>query len=123
VDALAYAREERDRIKKELAVAEKKYQTALAPILAAVEAQAQPKQGVQLTGAAWSVELGKAREERKLIDPVQALVRLESVERGLGYRSISIPIKVLDNYLRPEEREDLFTITYGARSVKATKLS
>ena len=122
VDNLAYAKEEVDRLAKELEAAKVKLAQLEAPIVAYIDSIASPQQGVKLTGGSFLVEFGKQRETRKVTNPYTALIRLEAVQQGLGYSSISIPVGVLEKNLRPTELEGLFEVTYGARHLKLTKL-
>jgi hypothetical protein len=122
VDNLASLKLRVDKLKAELKQAETVYERELKPVAEYVNSEAKPEQSLNLTGVTMLMEFGKQREVRKLVSPVEALLKLEKVEKGLGYANISIPIGVLDKYLRPGEEEGLFTSEYGARSVKVTKL-
>jgi hypothetical protein len=123
VDQLAALELRVEALKEELKTAETVYKKALAPILEYVNASIEPEQGMNLTGKTAIIEFGRQRAVRKLLDPIKALLKLERVEPGLGYKHISIPIAVLDKYLRPAEAEDLYGLEYGARNVKVTVIT
>ena len=122
IDELAILRHRYDAAKAEADRCEKLYKKALAPVATYVDERITPTQAMSLTGVLHTVEFGKARAVRKLIDPRTALSLLERVKAGLGFAHISIPIKVLDENLRAEETKGLYEVEYGARSVKVTDL-
>lgn len=122
IDELANLKADFDVKNKEATAAKKKYGIALEPVLEYINdvLKVPAKKGAQLRGANSEVEFGARAEKRELKDPVEALRRLESVRKGLGYEHIAIALKVLDEQLRAEEVSDLITTHYGARRVKAT---
>jgi hypothetical protein len=122
IDELAELKLKVEALQAQVKEATKLYEKALTPVLAFVATKATPDQGLQLSGVKMLLEFGKQRAVRKLLSPVEALLKLEKVEKGLGYSHISIPVSVLDKYLRPAELEGLFETEYGARSVSVTKL-
>ena len=108
--------------KKLFAAAEKKYKTALSPVLDYLDLQVKlpPTKGAELRGKRYVLEFGAKRVQRFLKDTVEALRRLEAVRQGLGYENISIALGVLDKELRADEVEDIIGKEYGGRVVKAT---
>ena len=122
IDELAAMKQRVDAARHEAERLDKLYKRALAPVVEYVDSRIRPEQGMVLSGAVNSLEFGKQREVRKLRDPRAALSLLERVKAGLGFANISIPIAVLDKHLRAEETEGLFTVEYGARSVKVSSL-
>lgn len=122
VDELANLKTDFDVKSKAAAAAKKKYSIALEPVLTYINdvLKVPATKGAQLRGAHSEVEFGARAEKREVIDPVEALRRLEAVRKGLGYEHVSIALKILDEQLRAEELKDLVTTNYGARRVKAT---
>lgn len=124
IDELAVLKRDLDEANKAARAADKAYNINLAPITSHLEEDMKlaVDQTVELRGASSVLEIGKCRKVRSLINPVEALNRLESVRIGLGWESMTIPLKVLDAQLRESEKEDLIEVEYGVRSVKATIL-
>ena len=122
IDQLAHLKASYDQANKEAKKVEKLYKTALAPVLEYLDEvlKLPVSETAELRGKTTIVEFGKCRQTRVITDQVEALRRLEAVREGLGFASITIPLKVLDAELRAEELTDLVKTEHGARSVKAT---
>jgi hypothetical protein len=122
IDNLAVLEIEMRKARKEFQAVEKKYKLALGPILQYLDdvLKIPPTKGAQMRGKTYIVDFGTKREQRFILDMVEALRRLESVREGLGYEHISIPLGVLDEELRKDETTDLIGKSYGNRSVKST---
>ena len=122
IDTLAKLELSMKEQKKLFTAAEKKYKTALEPVLTYLEEEVKlaPTKGAELRGKEYILEFGAKRVQRFLKDTIEALRRLEAVRKGLGYEHISIPLKVLDEQLRADEITDIIGKDYGSRSVKAT---
>lgn len=110
--------------KKEFERKDKAWKTALEPIVTYVEdvLKLPPESAAELRGHHTALKIGKQRETKSLTDPVAALDLLESRQQGLGYSSIQIPLRVLQQNLALPEYQDLLCKTYGARVVKAVDL-
>ena len=79
-------------------------------------------QSAQLSGNIAILNYGKQKDARTIIDQVEALRRLENVREGLGFESMTIALKVLDDELRASEVEDLIRHEYKERRVKAVRI-
>ena len=118
VDELAILEENFKDLKKQAAAAEKLYKIALAPVVAYVDSKVTADQGMELRGAEHIINIGAQRVVRVLVDPVEALLRLEKVEKCLGYANIKLAVKIITDNLRESDTVDLFSAERGARSVK-----
>ena len=122
VDELATLEHTFKDLKKQAAAAEKLYKIALSEVLTYVDSKVTADQGLELRGAEHIINIGAQRSVRVLIDPVDALLRLEKVEKGLGYANIKLAVKVITDNLRESDTVDLFSVERGARSVKVTDI-
>lgn len=120
IDELAALEEAVKAAKAALKAAETLYEKALLPVLEHVNSVATDDQRLELSGTKAVIEFGPKARKRTLVNAWAAVQRLEAVKPGLGTEHISIPLGVLDEYLRPAEREGLFTEVRGGRSVKVT---
>ena len=123
VDELAEARLELEAAKDQVKHLQTKFDRLSKPIEEEVDKKAGIDDKVSLSGAKYEVVYTAHRKTRLLKDPVVALRRLEDVQTGLGYKSISIPISVLDKNLRAPELADLFDERVDRRNIKVEKLS
>lgn len=129
IDQIAEILWQREHLKKQ----DKALTLKLAPLLEPVtdyvnfEYPMDPKiprraQTAKVPGNVAELNFGKQRDARVLIDQVEALRRLENVREGLGFESISIALKVLDDELRASEVEDLIRHEYKERRIKAVRI-
>ena len=116
---------EMDRTKKEAAKAKKAYDLAIGPVVDYVndDLKLQHDKGAELKGHHSVIEFGVQRKVRKLINTIEALRRLETKKKGLGYSLISLNIGDLESNLAPDQYTDLLDEEYGARHVKCTDLN
>jgi hypothetical protein len=118
IDELAALEQAVQAAKAALKAATTLYEQALGPVLEHVNSKAGDDQRLELTGATSVIEFGPKARKRTLVNAWAAVQQLEAVQPGLGTGSISVPLSVLDEYLRPDEMSGLLTETRGGRSVR-----
>lgn len=125
IDNAAALYEDMKALEAQYKKAKARWDEAEKELVGYVEAQAgvKPTSQVRLRGKHSLINIGKQRETHFITNPVEALRRLEAVEQGLGYGSISIPLSALRDNMAERDYADLLDVKYGKRNVTATDLS
>ncbi len=125
IDTACMAYIEWQRAKQAADKAEKVWKDLLKPIVEYVDVVLQhpPEEPAPLRGTTTLLQMGKRAETRKLRNPVDALVALERKKKGLGYKSITISMKIREAHLSMSDIDALCDKKLGSRVCKGIDLT
>jgi hypothetical protein len=92
----------------------------LTELVTAIEGH-EPEDTFTQEGEVFEAKVGKQTKVRLVMDVKQAIALLNKAKKDIGYELVTVPLGKIDQYLTPEEAEQVIKTSWGDRSVKISK--
>ncbi len=92
----------------------------LTELVTAIEGREHDEEFAQI-GNEYQAWIGKQTRIRDVVNVKQAIALLNKAKNDVAYELVTVPLGKIDQYLTPEEAEQVIKTTWGDRSVKISK--